>query len=101
MTSQGSAYARFNRALLTQNLALIDAAARELPHISLADALRILVVMARKRDDRFARAAAKWAARVASERRLTLDQSRHVLALVDVLPEAPDAVAVKLRTFCG
>lgn len=101
MTSQGSAYARFNRALLTQNPQLIDAAARELPHIDLADALRILVVMARKRDPRFERAAARWATRVAFERRLDLADSRRVLALVDVLPDAPDAVAVRLRTFCG
>jgi hypothetical protein len=99
MTSQGSAYARFRRALLTQNLNLIDAAARDLPQVSLEDALRILVVMATKRDPRYERAAARWAARVAGERRLSLTDSRQVLGLVDVLPLAPDAVAERLKTY--
>lgn len=101
MTSQGSAYARFRRALLTGNLAVIDAAARELPQVSLEDALRILVVMAAKGDERYERAAARWAARVTAERRLGMDESRRVLALVDVLPEAPEAVAAKLRALSG
>jgi uncharacterized protein (DUF2384 family) len=87
--------------LLTENMTIIDAAARELPQVSLADALRILVVMAATCDERYGRAAARWAARVTSERRLGLDESRRVLALVDVLPEAPDAVSVKLRSYCG
>ena len=89
------------RALLTQNVALIDAAAAELPTIGLDDALRILVVMASKRDARYSRAAARWAARAAAERRLDLDETRRVLALVDVLPEAPDAIAMRLQTLCA
>jgi hypothetical protein len=40
VTSQGHAYARFRRALLTKNVRLIDAAARELTQVSLEDALR-------------------------------------------------------------
>jgi hypothetical protein len=48
VTSQGHAYARFRRALLTNNVRLIDAAARELTQVSLEDALRILVVLAEK-----------------------------------------------------
>src|SRR3954470_10530336 len=35
MTSSGSPYARFQRALATSNLALVDTAARELPTLSL------------------------------------------------------------------
>lgn len=101
MTSQGSPYARFRRALLTKNLALIDAAAAELGRVDLEDALRILVVMAEKGDQRYGRAAARWAARAATERRLDLAQSRGVLALVDALPEAPEAVALRLRRVCG
>ena len=99
MTSQGSPYARFNRAILTKNMNLIEAAARELDHVSVEDALRILVVMAAKHDRRFERAGAKWTARVAAERRLDLDQTRRILSLVEVLPSAPDAVAVKLRAL--
>jgi hypothetical protein len=101
MTSQGSAYARFRRALLTKNVRLIDAAARELSQVSLEDALRILVVLAEKRDERFERAAARFAARATTERRLDLAEARYVLALAEALPRSPDAVAVLLRSYCG
>lgn len=97
MTSQGSAYPRFRRALLTGNLTLVDAAARELPQIGLEDALRILVVMAAKGDARFDRAAARFAARVTIERRLGLAQARYALALVEALPASPDSVGELLR----
>ncbi len=88
MTSQGHAYARFRRALLTRNVRLIDAAARELTEISLEDALRILVVLAEKGDGRFERAAARFAARATTERRLDLAESRYVLALAEALPRS-------------
>ncbi len=61
VTSQGHAHNRFRRALLTKNVTLIDAAARELGHVALDDALRILVVLAEHRDPRFERAAARFA----------------------------------------
>ena len=44
VTSQGHARKRFRRALLTENLKLIEAASRELQHVGLDDALRVLVV---------------------------------------------------------
>jgi hypothetical protein len=97
----GSSHARLRQALLTKNLTIIDAAAREVPHVSLEDALRILVVMAEKRDPRYGKAAARWAARLTAERRLGLDDSRRALALVDVLPTAPEAVALLLRGLCS
>src|SRR4051812_36804504 len=91
VTAQGSAYQRFRRALLTGNPSVIDAAARELPQISLEDALRVLVVLGKTRDPRYDRAAAKWAARVTAERRLGLDDARKVLGMVEALPCAPEA----------
>jgi len=81
-------------------MTVIDAAARELPHISLEDALRVLVVMASKRDQRYERAAARWAGRVIAERRLGLEDSRRVISLVEVMPEAVDAVQQRLRRYC-
>jgi len=81
-------------------MTVIDAAARELPHISLEDALRVLVVMASKRDQRYERAAARWAGRVIAERRLGLEDSRRVISLVEVMPEAVDAVQQRLRRSC-
>jgi hypothetical protein len=102
VTSQGhAAYARFRRALLTKNVRLIDAAARELTQVSLEDALRILVVLAEKGDTRFERAAARFAARAMTERRLELAEARYVLALAEALPRSPGAVALLLRAYCA
>jgi len=100
VTSQGAPHARFRRALLTGNVALVDAAARELPSISLEDALRMLALMATKRDERYERAAARWAGRVIAERHLGLADGRRVLALVEVMPDAVDAVEQRLRRYC-
>jgi hypothetical protein len=97
VTSQGSAYARFKRALLTKNVTIIDAAARDLPQVSLEDALRILVVLAERRDPRFQRAAARFAARVTIEKRLSPPESHRILALAESLPSAPEAIALILR----
>ena len=64
VTSQGSAYGRLQRALTTGNLQLIEAAAAELPKVSLEDALAILIVLAQRGDRRFERAAARWVGRL-------------------------------------
>jgi hypothetical protein len=45
VTSQGSPYARFRRALETKNLSIITAAASEVQVVHLADALRICLVI--------------------------------------------------------
>jgi hypothetical protein len=101
MTSQGSAHARFRRALLTKNLTLIDAAAAEVGRLDLEDSLRVLIVMAEKRDPRFERAAARYAARVTLERRLAPGEAHRALALAESLPQAPDHVAALLRELCA
>lgn len=100
MTSEGSPHARFRRALLTKNLLLIDTAAAEVGWLDLTDALRVLVVMAEKRDPRFERAAARFAARVTLERKLAPAESYRVLALAESLPDAPEGLGELLRRFC-
>jgi hypothetical protein len=100
VTSQGHAYIRFQRALLTKNVRLVDAAARELQHVGLEDALRILIVLAEKRDQRFRAGSGAFAARVTTERRLSLTDARYVLALAEALPRSPDAVGLLLRGYC-
>ena len=70
-------------------------------HVDLDDALRVLVVLAEKRDPRYQRAAARFAARVVLEGRLTPDEGHRVLALAQSFPEAPDAVAQLLRRYCA
>ena len=70
----------------------------QLQHVGLDDALRILVVSAqRRRDRRFGHAAARFAARVTTERRLSLAEARYVLALAQALPRSPDAIALLLQ----
>lgn len=57
VSSDGSPYVRFRRALKTGNEALVVAAALELPHVALDDALRICLVLRNGDRDRFERAA--------------------------------------------
>jgi hypothetical protein len=75
--------------------------ARAPARVGLDDALRVLVVFAERRDARYERAAARFAARVMLERRLGLAEARYVLALAEALPRSPDAVALLLRPCCG
>jgi hypothetical protein len=99
VTSEGHAYTRFRRALLTKSLIQIDAAAAELPQLGLQDALRMLAVMAEKGDPRFERAAARFAARVTLERKLSPAETHRVLALSQSMPSSPEAVVGLLRPF--
>ena len=62
--------------------------------------MRILVVLAERRDARFERAAARFAGRVMTQRRVGLAEARYVLALAAALPRSPDAVALVLRAYC-
>jgi hypothetical protein len=63
MTSQGSAYARFRRALKTGNLTLIRNAAAELPRVDLGTAVAACVALRQGELERFERAALRWLAR--------------------------------------
>ena len=101
VTSPEDAYSRFRRALLTKNVTLVRAAAADLRRIGLDDALRILVVLAEKHDPRYDRAAARFAARLTSERQLDLADARYVLALAEALPRSPDSIALVLQKYCS
>ncbi len=67
MTSDGSPYSRFQRAIRSDNLALIHATAAELPYVPLRDALAILLVLDAIHEERFDAAAVRWAGRLATE----------------------------------
>src|SRR3954468_16381969 len=69
MTSQGSAYSRFQRALKTGNLTLIRNAAGELPRVDLGDALAVCVAIRKAEPEHYERAALRWLARYCLERR--------------------------------
>jgi hypothetical protein len=62
---------RFTRALKTGNPNIVVAAAAELPRLSLADALAVLLVFARAGAPQTETAAVRWAARYLTEVRPT------------------------------
>ena len=53
VTSDGTAYGRFRRALRMGNLAQVRAAAAELPQVGLDDALAVVLLMDARDDERY------------------------------------------------
>ena len=101
VTSDGSPYARFRRALDTGNELLVLAAARELPRIELADALRICLVLRDGDPDRYDRAAVRWLGRFALEARgVTIDALRAAASALDALPARPHEAMERLQRLC-
>jgi hypothetical protein len=101
MTSQGSAYARFARALerarATGNPPPAWIAAMELRHVALEDALALPLVA--RTDARFERGAAKWVARLTIEAS-GVDLTRLQL-VASALRAAPDPPALQaLAALC-
>jgi hypothetical protein len=101
VTSDGSPYARFRRALQTGSEALVVAAALELPRVALDDALRICLVLRNGDPDRYERAAVRWLGRFALEaREATIEDMRLAAEALDALPErAPEAME-RLQRLC-
>lgn len=71
MTSQGHAVSRFARTVKTGNPNIVVAAASELPRLSLADALLVVLVFARARAPQTEPATVRWVARYLAEVRPT------------------------------
>lgn len=102
VTSQGSAYMRFQRALATGNLLLIRAAAAELPHVSLGDALMVCVAIRDAEPERFERAALRWIARYCVERpQVTLAQVRTVTEALERMASRPEDALATLQQLCA
>jgi hypothetical protein len=102
MTSDGSKYGaanrRLERALADGDLGRAVTASRELPRVGLQDAAKILFLMARNRDGRYPKAAARWLSRFAAEARdVTPEQLAQVAdALADLEHADPEAAEVLL-----
>ncbi len=94
MGTDGSAIIRLQRALKMPNSTglQIRAIAAELPKIGLEDALAILLALLDREPESFSRNAARWASRLALERKLRLPDSQLVLAALATLP-GPNARA--------
>ena len=101
MSIKGSPYARFKRALELGKLPLVLAAAAELARLELDDGLRVLLLMAEDDRARFDRAAVRWLARLALDRRLDVDDLRAGLAACDLLRRHPAQGEAVLRELLG
>jgi hypothetical protein len=88
VTSEGRPYARFRRALGGPSIAVIRSAAAELERIELEDGLAICLAFLELEPETFPRAAARWVARLALERRLMLPESQLALAALAALDGA-------------
>ncbi len=101
MTSDGSPYARFRRALETGNEMLVLGAARELPQIALDDALRICLVLRDGDPARYERAAVRWLGRFALEARAaTIPDLRAAAAALEALPTRTAEAMEQLQRLC-
>src|SRR5580692_1001508 len=102
MTSDGTAYGRFRRALRMGNLAQVRAAAAELPQVGLDDALAVVLLMDERDDERYERAAVRWLARLVSERpSVGLADLGLGLTALEALPENRDAAIAVLAQICA
>ena len=101
MTSQGSPYARFQRALRIGRLPLVRAAAAELPRIDLDDALAICLLIERQDGERYERAVVRWLARMVLEvPGVGIDDLREALVAFEALPHNPIAARQALAGLC-
>jgi len=86
---KGSPYQRFRRTLETGNPLLVRAAAAELGHVSLADALAICLVLLEHEPGLYGRAAARWTARYCLEvRGVGLEEALGVLSAMQLMAAA-------------
>jgi hypothetical protein len=76
VTSQGSAYSQFRRAIERRNAMVAWGMASELPKIDLGDALALVLLALEHDAPRFDRAAVRWHSRLCREAPLTLDEAQ-------------------------
>ena len=101
MTSAGSPYSRFRRALATGDLALIQATAAELPRVGLDDALEVCLVMRDAGTAAYERAVVRWLGRFCLEARgAGLEDVRTAAGALGDLPRAPDEAMERLAALC-
>jgi hypothetical protein len=101
VSSDGSAYTRFRRALEIGNELLVLAAAKELPRVGLRDALRICLVLRDGDPVRYERAAVRWLGRFALEGHgVTIGALRSAADALDALPTGASEAMERLQGLC-
>jgi hypothetical protein len=86
VTTQGTAYSQFKRALERRNFMLAWTMAAELPKVPLADGLELLLLARDLEPARFDRAVPRWHARLCSEQQLSSGEAQLALAALNALP---------------
>jgi hypothetical protein len=85
VTSQGSAYHRFRRALDRGNVTEALSSASELEHVGLSEALELCLLLT-KQPAHFERAALRWHGRFCREaKEVTFDEALAVLSLLGAM----------------
>lgn len=88
-TSQGRSYGVFQKAIQRRNVVAAVAAARELPQLSLLDALELTMLIARKDSSRYPRVAARWLQRLLEEHpEATIEEAALAASCLVALPGA-------------
>ena len=82
VTSQGSASARFQRAIQGRHLFQAEIAAFEMTTLSLEDALALVVLYAETEDEKFERAGIRWLGRLLLERPMNIAVAAQSVELV-------------------
>lgn len=93
MTAQGSPHSRFQRAARSGNPTLTIAAAAELEHVTLAEALQVCLVLIGAGDPRAPTALTRWLGRYCLEHRPSADEANLVLAALQALAGSARAAA--------
>jgi hypothetical protein len=89
VTAEAHAQARFRRAIEYRALWMAEDAARELPNISLEDALQLVHLYADRRSPKYQRAAMRWLGRYLTEGEPRLRHFAEVVA--SLASRDPDA----------
>ncbi len=98
MTSQGHAYARFQRALKTGNAHIALAATAEPRQVGLADALSLVLPIREDNPVLYDKAAVRWFAKYAADDRyLLLRDARELIDLLDRVGRHDQVAVVRLE----
>jgi hypothetical protein len=102
MGAAGSPHATFQRAIARRNLTVALAVARELPMVTLADALALTLLILERDPPRYTAAAMRWAARFALEVTPlpTVTDGQLLLAALAALPTRPEEAAATVASIC-
>jgi hypothetical protein len=83
-------------------LLLAELTAREMRHLTLEDALELVVLYAEAGDEKFERAACRWLGRLTNEREnLRLSEAHLAAAALAALEDAPLTSATTLRSIAS